>query len=68
MGEQLAKDVKALLKANLEQRPEWHKAMEKGGAPTNRDAVRLLNQMFGALRETILFLAREIDDPPRNNP
>jgi hypothetical protein len=57
----LAKDVNALFKM-----PLWHKAMAEEGL-SGSDAPALLGEMFGALREVVLYIASEIDDPPRRD-
>jgi hypothetical protein len=66
MGERLEKDVDAILKATTEQQPKWHRATETGGISPH-DALPLLIALFGAMRDAVLFLAREIEDPPRSN-
>ncbi len=63
MGERLAKDVEALFKAKVEQRPEWHRMMQKRGLSA-KEAPAMLAVLFGALKEAVVYVAREVDDPP----
>jgi hypothetical protein len=64
MGERLAKEVDAILKAKIEQSPLWRRAIREGGARPE-DAPELLFTMANTLREVVLFVAREVDDLPR---
>jgi hypothetical protein len=66
MGERLAKEVDAIFKAKIEQRPPWQKMTQEGGASA-ADAPELLLATIGALREVVLYIAREVDDPPRRD-
>ncbi len=66
MGERLAKDVEALFTARVEQRPAWRRMMQKGSI-SPQEAVPLLVELFGALKEAVVFVAREVDDPPRGD-
>jgi hypothetical protein len=66
MGERLAKEVDAILKAKIEQSPLWGRAMREGGVRPE-DAPRLLFAMANTLREVIIYVAREVDDLPRAN-
>ena len=66
MGEQLAREADALLKAKIEQIPLWHKAMQEGST-TPGETSHLLLSLFGALREVVLYVAREVDDLPRGD-
>jgi hypothetical protein len=66
MGERLAKDVEALFKAKVEQRPEWHRMMQKRGLSA-KEAPAMLAVLFGALKEAVVYVAREVDDPPRGD-
>lgn len=66
MGERLAKEADALFKAKVEQVPLWHKAQQEGGV-TNADAPELLLAMTGVIREVVLWIAGQVDDPPRRH-
>lgn len=62
MGERLAREADAIYKAKVEQGEAWHAAFRQGGV-TTEEVVPMLAEAIGALREMILFLAREVDDP-----
>lgn len=66
MGERLAKDVEALFTARVEQRPAWRRMMQKRSI-SPQEAVPLLVELFGALKEAVVYVAREVDDPPRGD-
>jgi hypothetical protein len=66
MGERLAKEADALYKAKIEQSPLWHKAMRERGL-TSSEALELTIEMTSVLREVVLHIAREVEDPPRRD-
>jgi hypothetical protein len=66
MGERLAKEVEAILRAKVEQSPIWKKGPQQGGF-TPKDATMVLGDMYEALREVVVYLASEVDDPPRTD-
>ncbi|HXN36415.1 MAG TPA: hypothetical protein VN892_00090 [Solirubrobacteraceae bacterium] len=66
MGERLAKEADALLKAKIEQNPLWHKAMQEGST-TPAETTKLMLALFRALQEVVLHIAREVEDLPRGD-
>ena len=67
MGERLAKEVQAIFRAKFEQLPSWHEGGQQAGSFSDHEVIGLLAETIGALQETVLYIAREIDDPPRLN-
>lgn len=65
MGDRLAKEVEAIYKARPERSDEWQVAMKEG--LTIGNAPAFLVEVTAALQEALVYLAREVDDPPRLN-
>lgn len=66
MGERLAREAESLFKAKVEQVPLWQKAMQQGGT-TLAETPELLLALFGVMREVVLYVASEVDDPSRSD-
>jgi hypothetical protein len=61
MAHNLCKELDALMKAETEQMPEWHAAMDKPGDLNLFEIVPILAGWVGIHRRAILRLAEEID-------
>jgi hypothetical protein len=66
MGERLAHEIDALFKAKVEESPPWRKGVAASGDEvglTEHEMTELIVHMVGAVREAVIHLAREVDDP-----
>src|SRR5471032_836922 len=72
MPRSLRNELDALMKAQMEQLPDWHEAMARPGDNLNlQETVNIVLRWQGIHREMILRLAEEIDrlsgpDGPRH--
>jgi hypothetical protein len=66
VGDRLAKDLDALYRAKAEQMQTWREGLDRGEIGIE-DAVPVLFELCGVLKDLIVRLASEIDDPPRRN-
>ncbi len=66
MGERLAKEVEAVFRARFEQLESWN-AVLRTGTLTLGELTPFMVDMTTLLRDMIIYLARQVDDPPGPN-
>lgn len=62
MGDQLAQAVDQIFKRHVQSSDVWQRTM-RTGALAPGDVAELMTVTAAALRQAVVFLARQIDDP-----